>query len=208
MWLSPAIAGIVGARCGPLFEPRRGLHFIPRASGIDCCEMFTAGRVSSTPRPFIGRWTLVWQAGVCLRQMVDHRGCSQEVANGQSHGFTFPSGPHTRCAYRCRSLNKQIMCQINFEVYGNSSNKYFNHESSNFMLSGNRRRGRQKAKKKQQKKHSQDSRGCILRMLVAQREHHRQESVPVRYIRMPMSLRLGFLTSYDMLTNVMRVVSQ
>ena len=58
------------------------------------------------------------------------------------------------------------------------------------------------------KKHSQDSRGCILRMLVAQREHHRQESVPVRYIRMPMSLRLGFLTSYDMLTNVKRVVSQ
>ena len=61
---------------------------------------------------------------------------------------------------------------------------------------------------KQNKKHSQDSRGCILRMLVAQREHHRQESVPVRYIRMPMSLRLGFLTSYDMLTNVKRVVSQ
>ena len=116
---------------------------------------------------------------------------------------------HTRDgyrAYRCRSLNKQIMCQINFEVYGNSSNKYFNHESSNFMLSGNRRRGRQKPKK--QKKHPQDSRGCILRMLVAQREHHRQESVPVRYIRMPMSLRLGFLTSYYMLTNVKRVVSQ
>ena len=40
------------------------------------------------------------------------------------------------------------MCQINFEVYGNSSNKYFNHESSNFMLSGNRRRGRQKPKNK------------------------------------------------------------
>ena len=33
-------------------------------------------------------------------------------------------------------------------------------------------------KKKTQKKHSQDSRGRILRMLVAQREHHRQESVP------------------------------
>ena len=96
MWLSPAIAGIVGARRGPLFEPRRGLHFIPRASGIDCCEMFTAGRVSSTPRPFIGRWTLVWQAGVCLRQIVDHRGCSQAVANGQSHGFTFPSASQTR----------------------------------------------------------------------------------------------------------------
>ena len=98
---------------------------------------------------------------------------------------------HTRDgyrAYRCRSLNKQIMCQINFEVYGNSSNKYFNHESSNFMLSGNRRRGRQKAKKKQQKKHSQDSRGCILRMLVAQREHHRQESVPTRHTLAPMSL--------------------
>ena len=34
------------------------------------------------------------------------------------------------------------------------------------------------AKNKNTKKHSQDSRGRILRMLVAQREHHRQESVP------------------------------
>ena len=42
------------------------------------------------------------------------------------------------------------------------------------------------------KKHSQDSHGCILRMLVAQREHHRQESVPTWYTRTPMSLPTWF----------------
>ena len=40
------------------------------------------------------------------------------------------------------------MCQITFDVYGCSSNKYLNHESSNFMHSGNRRRGLQKNKNK------------------------------------------------------------
>ena len=40
---------------------------------------------------------------------------------------------------------------------------------------------------KNNKKHSQDSRGCILRMLVAQREHHRQESVPKRCTREALS---------------------
>ena len=89
---------------------------------------------------------------------------------------------HHKCddyrACGCRSLNEQIMCQITFEVHGCSSNRYLNHESSNFMHSGNRRRGWQKPKIKDEK-HSQDSRGCILRMLVAQREHHRQESVLV-----------------------------
>ena len=91
MWLRPAIAGIVGARCGPLFEPRRGLHFIPRASGFDCGEVFTAGQVSSTPRPFFGRWIPVWQADVRLRRIVDQSGCSLATANGQSHGFALPS---------------------------------------------------------------------------------------------------------------------
>ena len=109
---------------------------------------------------------------------------------------------HTRDGYRaywCRSLNEQTMCQINYEVYGNSSNKYFNHESSNFMLSGNRRRGRQKPKNK--KKHSQDSRGCILRMLVAQREHHRQESVPKRCTREALSCES--LVYYDKYVSIL-----
>ena len=158
MWLSPAIAGIVGARCGPLFEPRRGLHFIPRASGIDCCEMFTAGRVSSTPRPFIGRWTLVWQAGVCLRQIVDHRGCSQEVANGQSHGLALPSASIMR-------LRSYFWVQI-IKLTDHLSN-YSQGIWLLFYAFG-----------EQTERHSQESRGCSLRMLVAQREHHRQESVP------------------------------
>ena len=50
------------------------------------------------------------------------------------------------------------------------------HESSNLTHSGTDGEGSKK--NKNTKKHSQDSRGRILRMLVAQREHHRQESVP------------------------------
>ena len=111
----------------------------------------------------------------------------------------------------CRSLNKRITCQLLLGYMGTVQTSMvtisnLKHESSNLTHSGTDGEGSKKSKT--QKKHSQDSRGRILRMLVAQREHHRQESVPVRYIRMPMSLRLGFLTSYDMLTNVKRVVSQ
>ena len=112
----------------------------------------------------------------------------------------------------CRSLNKRSTCQLLLRYMGTVQTSMvtisnLKHESSNLTHSGTDGEGSKK-KTKTQKKHSQDSRGCILRMLVAQREHHRQESVPVRYIRMPMSLRLGFLTSYDMLTSVKRVVSQ
>ena len=157
MWRSPAIAGIVGARSGPLFEPRRGLHFIPRVSGFDCCEVFTAGRVSSTPRPFFGRWTPVWQAGVRLRQIVDHR-LFAKVANGRSHGLTIPSASLMR-------LRSYYWVQI-IKLTDHLSN-YSQGIWLLFYAFG-----------EQTERHSQESRGCILCMLVAQREHHRQESVP------------------------------
>ena len=107
-------------------------------------------------------------------------------------------------AYRCRSLNKQIMCQINFEVYGNSSNKYFNHESSNFMLSGNRRRGRQKPKdkiKNTPKIPAAASYVCWLPRESTTARNPFPHHIPGR----PCRLRLGFKTSYDMLTNEARV---
>ena len=94
--------------------------------------------MSSTPRPFFGRWALVWQAGVRLRQIVDHRGCSSAVAkmaNGQSHGFTLPSASRMRL----RSyLWVQIIKQTDHVSNYNQGKWLFNND---FVHSGNRRRG-------------------------------------------------------------------
>ena len=84
-----------------------------------------------------------------------------EVANGQSHGLALPSASLI-------GLRSYFWVQI-IKLTDHLSN-YSQGIWLLFYAFG-----------EQTERHSQESRGCILRMLVSQREHHRQESVPTRH---------------------------